>query len=88
MDTLEPTSALLGLAVALGVGLIVGIERERRKGDGDRRAAAGLRTFAIAALAVVSHGKSRSRDPGMTTEIALFATYLLGVLCIIQPSLG
>lgn len=112
MNTLNPSAVIIGLAVALGVGLIVGIERERRKGDGDGRAAAGLRTFAIAALAgavaqllpvpalvpigaalvaalaIVSHWKSVSRDPGMTTEIALFATYLLGVLCIIEPSLG
>ncbi|MEQ1694706.1 MAG: MgtC/SapB family protein [Hyphomicrobiaceae bacterium] len=33
--------------VALGIGLLIGIERERRKGEGPRRAAAGLRTFAI-----------------------------------------
>lgn len=112
MNTPSPSAAIVGLAVALGVGLIVGIERERRKGDGDQRAAAGLRTFAIAALAgavaqliptpalvpiggalvaalaVVSHWKSRSRDPGMTTELALFATYLIGVLCVVEPTLG
>jgi uncharacterized membrane protein (DUF4010 family) len=39
-----------GLAVALGVGLLVGIERERRKGE-DSRGAAGVRTFALIALA-------------------------------------
>ncbi|MET3494439.1 MgtC/SapB family protein [Variovorax boronicumulans] len=112
MNTSSTSTAIVGLAVALGIGLMVGIERERRKGDGDRRAAAGLRTFAIAALtgavaqllpfpalvpiggalvaalAVVSHWKSRSRDPGMTTELALFATYLLGALCVVEPSLG
>lgn len=112
MDTRNPSAAMVGLAVALGIGLVVGIERERRKAQGDRRTAAGLRTFAIAAvagavaqviqagslvpiggalvaaLAVVSHWKSRSRDPGMTTELALFATYLIGVLCVIDPALG
>ena len=31
------------LAVALGCGLLIGIERERRKGSGARRALAGLR---------------------------------------------
>lgn len=40
-----------GLAVALGIGLLVGIERERRKGDGDYRGSAGVRTFALVALA-------------------------------------
>ncbi|RUR66345.1 DUF4010 domain-containing protein [Variovorax guangxiensis] len=112
MNLPSPSAAIVGLAVALGIGLVIGIERERRKGDGERRAAAGLRTFAIvalagaiaqilpvaslvpiggalvAALAAVSHWKSRSPDPGMTTEIALFATYLIGVLCVLQPGLG
>ena len=43
-------NALLGLAAALGSGLLIGIERERRKGTGRRRAFAGVRTFALAAL--------------------------------------
>ncbi|WP_220429061.1 MgtC/SapB family protein [Vulcaniibacterium gelatinicum] len=44
-------SAWQGLAVALGIGLLVGVERERSKGDGERRATAGIRTFALVALA-------------------------------------
>ena len=43
--------ALLGLAAALGGGLLIGIERERRKGTGPHRALAGVRTFTLAALA-------------------------------------
>ena len=94
------------LAVALGCGLLVGIERERRKGTGATRALAGVRTFAlvcvlgaggmlsgesglvavgallVAALCVVSHARDRSRDPGVTTEVALFLTYLIGVLSV------
>ncbi len=42
---------LKGLLAALGIGLLVGIERERSKGEGPSRAAAGLRTFALVALA-------------------------------------
>lgn len=104
--------AIVGLAVALGVGLLIGMERERRKGQGDGRAAAGLRTFAVAALtgalayllpgpglvaigaalvallAAISYWKSRSRDPGLTTELALFATYLIGVQSAMTPALG
>jgi len=38
------------LAVALGIGLVIGAERERRKGDGPHRRSAGIRTFAIVAL--------------------------------------
>ena len=42
---------LPGLLVALGVGLLVGVERERSKGEGATRRAAGVRTFALIALA-------------------------------------
>jgi uncharacterized membrane protein (DUF4010 family) len=37
-------------AVALGVGLLIGLERERSKGDGPTRRPAGIRTFALASL--------------------------------------
>ena len=39
------------LAISLGIGLLIGAERERRKGDGAHRGAAGIRTFALASLA-------------------------------------
>jgi uncharacterized membrane protein (DUF4010 family) len=98
------------IGLALAIGLLIGAERERRKPKGARRGAAGVRTFAVAALcgaiaadlgepylmvagllaigalAVVSHLKSRSSDPGMTTEVALVATYLLGVLSVSRPA--
>src|SRR5664279_5455529 len=38
------------LASALAIGLLMGAERERRKGEGPRRSAAGIRTFALASL--------------------------------------
>jgi uncharacterized membrane protein (DUF4010 family) len=41
---------ILGLAAALGIGLLMGFERERRKGRGPGRGDAGLRTFAVVAL--------------------------------------
>ncbi|MCP2775233.1 MgtC/SapB family protein, partial [Salmonella enterica subsp. enterica serovar Typhimurium] len=86
------------------IGLLIGIERERRKGEGPARAAAGLRTFTLAsllgalamllgggatlavlaavvgALAIVSYRRSRDDDPGLTTEIALVLTFMLGAL--------
>ena len=37
-------------AVALGIGLLIGLERERQKGEGERRQPAGIRTFALASL--------------------------------------
>ena len=41
----------LKFAVALGLGLLIGLERERSKGNGPKRRAAGIRTFALATLA-------------------------------------
>ena len=37
-------------AVALGIGMLVGLERERHKGEGEHRAFAGLRTYSITGL--------------------------------------
>ena len=44
------SAALAVLASALGCGLLMGIERERRKGNGPFRALAGVRSFALTAL--------------------------------------
>lgn len=44
------SASITGLLVALGAGLLIGTERERRKGSGTDRAAAGIRTFVIATL--------------------------------------
>lgn len=45
-------SALIALrfGVAFGTGLLIGAERERRKGQGSHRSVAGIRTFTITAL--------------------------------------
>ncbi|WP_245876390.1 MgtC/SapB family protein [Caldimonas caldifontis] len=112
VDIAELPSQWLGLAVALGCGLLIGLERERRKGQGPTRQPAGIRSFSLAALAgalaqalqqpalvfagalmiialaTVAYLKSRSDDPGLTTELALFATYLVGVLAVASPALG
>jgi len=40
----------LHFALAFGIGLLIGSERERHKGSGATRGAAGVRTFALAAL--------------------------------------
>lgn len=101
---------LMSLALALGVGLLIGVERERRKGHGPSRQFAGVRTFTLAALlgagaqlldqpwltvvaaslvatlAVVSHLRGRSTDPGVTTEMALFLTFMLGMLSVPHPA--
>jgi uncharacterized membrane protein (DUF4010 family) len=44
--------------------------------------------LAITALAALAYLRSRERDPGLTTEIALLVTYLIGVLCTTAPLLG
>ncbi len=105
-------SAAWHLMVALSIGLLIGVERERRKGDGAKRAPEGLRTFALIALlggmsaqtgrvevialaglfaiaaAIVGYGLGDRHDPGLTTEVAFFATFVLGVLAQTQPALA
>src|SRR5437868_2439697 len=40
----------LRLAAALGIGLLVGVEREHKKGEGAARAPAGIRSFTLTAM--------------------------------------
>ena len=103
---------LTSLALALGIGLLIGVERERRKGQGPTRQFAGVRSFTlvallgavlqllgqvwltavagglVAALVVVAYWRDRSADPGVTTEIALFLTFVLGVLAVPHPAIA
>ena len=111
-DPLLQPATLAVLATALGCGLLVGLDRERRKLRGPRRPLAGLRTFALTSvsgaaamssglhelvavgallvvgLSVVGYLRNRSDDPGVTTEVALFLTYLIGVLSAISLPLA
>jgi uncharacterized membrane protein (DUF4010 family) len=103
---------MLNLVVALGIGLLIGAERERRKGEGPARSPAGIRTFAVASLAgavsfmvgsgislavvasgvialvAIAYWRGHNDDPGLTTEIALVLTVLLGGLSAQQPALA
>ena len=109
---MNETLGMAGAAAALGIGMLVGLERERHKGQGDSRACAGLRTFAVTALlgyaamqvgggllvgivalglallVTVAYWRSLSDDPGVTSEVALFAVLVLGVLCSTAPQLA
>lgn len=50
--TVDPQdSGWMNLGVALAIGFLIGIERERSKGTGPQRAVAGLRTFTLISLA-------------------------------------
>ncbi|QPF74402.1 MgtC/SapB family protein [Roseateles sp. DAIF2] len=107
-----PAPLAVGLLVALGGGLLVGLERERRKGHGPGREAAGLRSFTLVSVAgALAHGlavpgllpagalvvgglaalaywRQSPGDPGLTTEIALLLTFLIGALSLQAPALG
>lgn len=113
---LQPTSidaaSLLALCIALGVGLLIGAERERHKGAGATRGAAGIRTFAVSsvigavamlvgdvtllaaatlvigALAFAAYRRSSAEDPGLTTEVSLILTCLLGGMAVGSPLLA
>jgi uncharacterized membrane protein (DUF4010 family) len=100
------------ILVALGAGLLIGIERERNAGEQQAEATAGVRTFALTALlgvfaaisgspvllGVVAAGvvaltafayhRSHAEGPGLTTEVALLATFVTGVLAATRPLLA
>jgi len=103
----------VGLLIAVGIGLLIGAERERRKQEQTGNGVAGIRTFTVAAMAgavslqvggaallgattlvvgilvVVSYWAERHNpDPGLTTEIALILTLLLGALATANPPLA
>lgn len=101
----------LNLAVALGIGLLIGAERERSKGNGPERSAAGIRTFTITTLlgavsivfnvwlliasiicvmifAATAYYSKRTEDPGLTTEITLIFSVILGGLAMSEPILA
>jgi uncharacterized membrane protein (DUF4010 family) len=50
MTGFETPGTWTSLSAAVGIGLLIGLERERRKADGPRRIQAGIRTFTIVAL--------------------------------------
>ena len=104
-------SLWLNLAVSLGIGLLVGAERERSKGIDPDRSLAGIRTFTIASLlgavsttinfwllvvavlsvtvfAAISYAMRVNKHPGLTTEITLIFTVILGGLALSAPSLA
>jgi uncharacterized membrane protein (DUF4010 family) len=101
----------LNLAVSLGIGLLVGAERERSKGIDPDRALAGIRTFTIASMlgavstvvnfwllvvsvicvtvfAAIAYVVRVDKHPGLTTEITLVFTVILGGLAMTAPSLA
>ncbi|AJG19334.1 MgtC family [Cupriavidus basilensis] len=102
----------MAFSVALGIGLAIGLERERSQAADGGEAPAGLRTFAIASvsgalgaflpnagllpavllaiagLAALGYRHTAAGDPGMTTEIALLCTVLLGALAVTHPALA
>lgn len=106
----EPYETQLGLATALAVGLLVGLEREQSKAERGGNQLGGVRTYPIVALtgalatllepasmwlplvtllglfALVAityhHDIKRDGDHGMTTEISVIGTYLLGALAV------
>jgi len=101
----------LGLAVSLAIGLLIGLERERSKGDGPNRGAAGVRTFSILGLTgavagligpaaiyvsgafvavamAMGYARTRGNDPGLTTEMSMLLTFLLGMFALPSPGLA
>lgn len=72
----------LTLAIATGIGLLVGVERERRKGAGKGRAAAGIRTFALVGLlgglSAILGGQAALLIAGLFVGVAAALSYVMG----------
>ena len=68
--------AWVGLAAALGSGLLIGIERERRKGRGVQADIAGVRTFGLTAL--IGALAQLTAQPGLIAIGALLVVLLAG----------
>ncbi len=115
-------AVLLNLGVALGIGLLIGAERERSKNNGQNgtvqngngqsdNALAGIRTFTIASIlgaitswmnfwllfatvicvaifAAVAFYVRRDERLGLTTEVSLLFTIVLGALSMTAPVLA
>lgn len=100
---LQPT--IFALMAAAGIGLLIGVERERNKGEHSEHPSAGVRSFTLFALlgavcallgvwalivggafvgllAITAYRASVEHDPGLTSEIAMLVTYMLGALAV------
>lgn len=108
MDETTPET-WLALSSALGLGLLIGLVRERRPGRA--HAIAGLRTHALVALAAavamslgvpvllvalaltgllaaMGYRATSADDPGLTSEVTLVLTFLLGAMAMRTPALA
>lgn len=108
MDEATP-GTWLALSSALGLGLLIGLVRERSPGRA--HGIAGLRTHALVALgaavaaslgqpvvlvalavtgllAAMGYRATRRDDPGLTSEVTLVVTFLLGALAMRTPALA
>ncbi len=106
MDWVLPDETL-GLLVALGCGLLIGLEREQERGQDDQsgRHVAGVRTCGLLAMSgaiaailgpvalavlggfvalvvVAGYHRTNAENPGLTTEVSLILTLLIGVLAM------
>ncbi len=105
------SSFWLNLAVALGIGLLIGAERERNRGEPGDQSIAGIRTFTIASLvgaismmlniwllvtslfcvtifAATASFIKRDKEAGLTSEVTLVFTVILGGLAMSAPALS
>ncbi len=110
-SVIPAAESLPGLLAALGLGLLIGAVRERRKRSGQVVVVAGLRTHALVAVlgavaagfgtatlavtviviglfAALGYRYTAASDPGLTGEVALVLTVLLGALAARQPALA
>lgn len=107
MPSFSDYPVLPALLTALGIGLLIGMVRERQHSE----SFAGVRTHALTAMAAalaadlgmapllavlamvvtlvsLAYWRSSRHDPGLTGEVALMLTALLGALAVTQTALA
>jgi uncharacterized membrane protein (DUF4010 family) len=74
MPMIDLTTHALGIAAALGIGLLIGVDREKSKIRESQTEPAGIRTFALAALlgAIL---QIAGGNPGLLLAVGVIAVY-------------
>lgn len=104
-------SIVTHFAIAIGIGLIIGAEREKNRQSANENTGLGIRTFTMVTLlgavtafihfwlftlaiicvlvfSAIGYCRQSDERPGMTTEIALIFSVILGGLCLNAPELA
>ena len=88
MTPLDTQGTWIPLSAAVGIGLLIGLERERRLARGQRRIQAGIRTFAIVSLLGAACASVAADWALPATILALAGVLVAAHVCSAAPDGG